>query len=60
MNGKRKILEITLKNGHVVVWDADKGEWDDYSYDGSAFIVKKDGDYVGIYNMDSVICAVAK
>ena len=51
-------IEITFKNGHSAVWD--KSEWDDYAYDGKAFIIKKDGAWVGIYNMDSVISAVVK
>ncbi len=47
-------IEISLKGGHTAIWEASKGEWDDYSYNGSAFIVKKDGVWVGIYNMDVV------
>jgi hypothetical protein len=54
------IIEITLANGHTATWEADKGEWDDYAYDGKVFIVKKDGSWVGLYNMDHVICVVVK
>lgn len=54
------IIEVTFKNGHSAVWEADKNEWDDYAYDGSAFIIRKDGAWVGIYNMDSVISVVVK
>lgn len=57
---KYNIIEVTFKNGHSAVWEADKNEWDDYAYDGSAFIIKKDGAWVGIYNMDSVISVVVK
>lgn len=53
-------IEITFKNGHSANWEADKGEWDDYAYDGKTFIIKKNGAWVGIYNMDSVISVVVK
>ncbi len=55
-----KTIEVTFTNGHSAVWEADKGEWDDYAYDGSAFIIKKDGTWVGIYNMNHVISVVVK
>ena len=47
-------IEISLKDGHTAVWEANKGEWDAYSYNGSAFIIKKDSVWVGIYDMDVV------
>ena len=53
-------IEVTFKNGHSATWEAEKSEWDDYAYDGKVFIIKKDGAWVGIYNMDSVISVVAK
>ncbi len=53
-------IEVTFKNGHTAVWEADKGEWDDYAYDGKVLIIKEDGSWVGIYNMDSVISVVVK
>lgn len=53
-------IEITFKDGHYAVWEANKGEWDDYAYDGKVFIVKKCDTWVGIYNMDSVISVVVK
>lgn len=34
-------IEVSFSNGHSAVWEADKDEWDDYSYDGTAFIIKK-------------------
>lgn len=54
------IIEITFKNGHSAVWQADKNEWDDYVYDGSVFIIKKDGAWVGIYNIDHIISVIVK
>lgn len=53
-------IEITFKNGHSAVWEANKGEWDDYAYDGKVFIIKKGDSWVGIYNMDHVISVVVK
>ena len=51
-------IEISFKSGHSARWEADKGEWDDYAYDGKVFIVKKGGAWVGIYNMVSVLSVV--
>ena len=53
-------IEIMFNNGHFAVWEACKGEWDDYAYDGTAFIIKKAGRWVGIYNMSHVISVVVK
>lgn len=54
------IIEVTLKNGRAAIWEADKGEWDDYAYDGAAFCIKKGGILVGIYSMSNVISVVLK
>lgn len=54
------IIEVSLRGCHTAIWDATKGEWDDYSYNGSAFIIKKDGAWVGIYNMDCVQSIIVK
>lgn len=54
------IIEVTLKNRHTAVWEADKGEWDDYECDGTILIIRKNGSWVGIYNMDCVVCVVVK
>ena len=54
------VIEITFNNGHSAIWEANKGEWDDYSYDGRSFIIKKDGAWVDIYNMNHVISVVVK
>ncbi len=53
-------IEVTFKSGHSAVWEADKDEWDDYAYDGKVLSIKKNGAWVGIYNMDSVISVVVK
>lgn len=53
-------IVIAFKSGEQVVWDGGEGrEWDDYSYDGSAFIVKYHGAWVGIYNFDVVAAIYA-
>lgn len=57
---KYNTIEICLNNGHSTIWEADKGEWDDYAYDGGAFIIKKDGTWVGIYNMNHIVSVVVK
>lgn len=47
-----EVIVITFKSGEAITYS--KGEWDDYSYDGQAIAVKKNGTWVGIYNFDSV------
>lgn len=54
------IIEITLRNGHSIVLSSEKGEWDDYAYDGTVFVVKKDGVWVGIYNIADIFSVVVK
>lgn len=51
-------LEITFKSGETITYS--NGEWDDYSYDGKAVSVKKDGAWVGLYNFDNVFCVELK
>lgn len=53
-----KVIVIVFKNGQEVVWQ--QNEWDDYAYDGTAFIIKRGNDWVGIYNFDSIISVVVK
>lgn len=53
-------IEVTFKNGHSAVWEAEKGDWDDYTYEGPVFAIKKNGVWVGIYNMDCVFSIVVK
>lgn len=49
---------ISTKNSTEAVWE--KGEWDDYFYDGKCFVVIKDHSWVGIYNMDCILSVVVK
>ncbi len=51
-------LEITFRSGDTIVYD--KGEWDDYSYDGAAVCVKLKGVWIGIYNFDHVFSVELK
>jgi len=46
------------KNSTEAVWE--KGEWDDYFYDGKCFVVVKDHSWVGIYNMDCIMSIIVK
>lgn len=55
------IIKITFKNGQSSAeWKTSKEEWDDYAYDGKLFVIKKDHEWVGLYNMDSVISVVIR
>lgn len=47
------MIRIVLKNGKVLKWK--KKEWDDYKYDGKYFIVVKNGNWIGFYNLDNII-----
>jgi len=49
---------IAMKNSTQVVWE--KAEWDDYLYDGKYFIIKKNGVWVGFYNLDKVVSIVVR
>ena len=51
-------IEITFKSGETISYG--KGEWDDYTYDGKAVIVKQKGAWIGIYNFDHVFCVELK
>lgn len=45
-------ITITMKNETFAKWE--KGEWDDYCYDGKCFIVVKERVRVGFYNVDEI------
>lgn len=51
-------IEITFKSGETISYN--KEEWDDYSYDGNAVIIKHKGAWIGIYNFDNVFCVELK
>lgn len=51
-------IEITFKSGNTIAYH--EGEWDDYSFDGKAVAVKKNGAWIGIYNFDNVFCVELK
>jgi len=45
-------IVITLKNGERIKYR--RGEWDDYAYDGSFFIIKKKKSWIALYNCQDV------
>lgn len=51
-------LEITFKSGETITYKPD--EWNDYSFTGSAVVVKKNSTWIGIYNFDNVFCVELK
>lgn len=53
-----ELIKIIMTNSEEVKWTGDK--WDNYLYDGKYFIIKKDGVWVGMYNLDYVISIVVK
>lgn len=52
------MIKITFKNGNVIRWK--KKTYTDYKYDGKCFIITKDGKWVGLYNIDSIISIIIK
>ncbi len=52
------MIKIVFRNGNVVKWK--KKQWTDYKYDGKCFIIIKKEQWVGIYNLDSIISVVVK
>lgn len=52
------MIKITMRNSQAIVWN--KEEYDDYLYDGKCFIVIKNKEWVGIYNMDCVVSIICK
>ena len=50
------MIKIVMKNGSLVKWK----KFDDYKYDGKYFIIIRDGNWVGFYNLDHVISIVVK
>lgn len=52
------MIKIVFKNGNIAKWE--KKQWTDYKYDGKCFIVINEGEWVGIYNMDSIISIIIK
>lgn len=51
-------IEITFRSGDTITYQ--KGEWDDFAYDGTAVTVKKDRTAIGIYNFADVFCVELK
>ncbi len=52
------MIKIVFKNGCIAKWK--KEQWTDYKYDGKCFIIIKGEQWVGIYNMDSVVSIIVK
>lgn len=58
---KYNIIEVAFKDGTSTLWNAENGDWDDYIFEGNAFIVKdKAGAWVGIYNFDCIHSVIIK
>ena len=56
--GKRDMLKITMNNSQEVKWQ--KEEYDNYMYDGKFFIIIKNGEWIGFYNLNAVVSIVVK
>lgn len=45
-------IRIIFRNGDEKI--INKGEWDDYSYDGKFFVIKKNSAWVKLFNADEI------
>lgn len=52
------MIKITMRNGKKVEWGQEK--YSDYKYDGKFFIIIKNGEWIGFYNLNDVISIVIK
>lgn len=52
------MIKITMSNSQEVKWE--RTEYDNYMYDGKFFIIIKNGEWIGFYNLNSVISIVVK
>ena len=52
------MIRIVMTNGKIFEWK--KEEFDDYKYDGKFFIIVRNGEWVGFYNLDHVISIIVK
>lgn len=52
------MIKITLKNGNLVTWEKDS--YTDYKYDGKCFIIIRNEQWIGFYNIDHTISITVK
>ena len=52
------MIKNIKKNGSVCKWK--QGSYTDYKYDGKCFIIIKDEQWIGFYNIDSIISIIVK
>lgn len=52
------MIKITMSNSQEVKWG--KEEYDNYMYDGKCFIIMKNGEWIGFYNLNAVISVIVK
>ena len=50
--GEKEMIEIVFKNGDMAHYNSE--EYTDYRYDGKYFIVIKEKQWIGFYNLDCV------
>lgn len=46
------MIQITMANGSYICWD--KEQYTDYMYDGKVFVIIKNSQWVGIYNINQI------
>ena len=52
------MITIIMANEQVIQWKSNA--YTDYKYDGKFFIIIRNGEWVGFYNLDHVISIIVK
>ncbi len=52
------MIIITMADSQEIKWQ--KEEYDNYIYDGKFFIIAKNGEWIGFYNLDTVTSIVVE
>lgn len=53
---KKQTIKVCYKDGFVE--KIPQRLWDDYEYINNIFVVKRNGVWIGMYNMDTIACIV--
>lgn len=52
------MINIVMTNGESFEWN--KTEFDDYKYDSKFFIIIRNGEWIGFYNLEYVSSIIVK
>lgn len=55
---KYSTIKVHMDDGRTDTWEVRKDQCDGYALEAGAFVVKKDGEAVGVYSLAHMISAV--